>query len=53
MLSGNILIDDRFIKYIAIFAASAHKNFGSPGAVSIIVRIRIIIVLIDRSVILF
>jgi hypothetical protein len=50
---GNVLIGDRFIKYIAMLAASAHKNFESFGAASIIVRIRIIIILFDRSTTLF
>jgi hypothetical protein len=53
MLLENTLIDDRFTRYTAIFAASVYKNFGNSGAVSIIVRIRVIIVLFDRSVILF
>jgi hypothetical protein len=49
----NILIGDRFIKYIAILAISVYKNFESSGAANIIVCIRIIIVLIDYSIILF
>jgi hypothetical protein len=49
----NALIDDRFIKYIVIFAASAHKDLKSFGAVNIIIRIRIMIVLIDHLIILF
>jgi hypothetical protein len=53
MLLGNILIGDQFIKYIAVLAASAYKNFGNFDAASIIVRIRIMIVLIDRSIISF
>ena len=53
MLSENALIDDRFIKYIAVFAASAYKNFENFDAISIIVRIRVIIVLFDRSAIPF
>jgi hypothetical protein len=53
MLSENILIGDRFVKYIAVFAVSVYKDFENFGAVSIIVRIRIIIVLIDHSTTLF
>jgi hypothetical protein len=53
MLSGNALIGDRFVKYIAVLAAFAYKDFENSGAASIIVRIRIIIVLIDRSAIPF
>jgi hypothetical protein len=49
----NALIGDRFVKYIAVFAASAHKDFGNFDVINIIVRIHIIIVLFDRSVILF
>jgi hypothetical protein len=53
MLSENALIGDRFVRYIAVFAASVYRDFENSGAVSIIVRIRIIIVLFDRSIILF
>jgi hypothetical protein len=47
------LIGDRFIKYIAVLAASTYRDFGNFGAANIIVRIRVMIVLIDRSIIPF
>jgi hypothetical protein len=47
------LVGDRFIRYIAVFAASIYRNLGNSGAASIIVRIRIMIILIDRSIIPF
>jgi hypothetical protein len=50
MLLGSVLIGDRFIRYIVVLAASVYRNFENFGAASIIVRIRIIIVLCDRSV---
>jgi hypothetical protein len=53
MLSGSTLIGDRFIRYIAVLAASAYRNFGNSNAINIIVRIRIIIVLFDRLAIPF
>jgi hypothetical protein len=53
MLLRNALIGDRFIRYTAVLAASAYRDFESSGAASIIVRIRVIIVLFDRSIILF
>jgi hypothetical protein len=53
MLLKNALISDRFIRYIVMFAASVHRNFGNSDVISIIVRIRIIIILFDRSAIPF
>jgi hypothetical protein len=53
MLLENILISDQFIKYTAILAISIYRKFENSDAVSIIVRIHIIIILIDRSIILF
>jgi hypothetical protein len=49
MLLRNALIGDRFVKYTAVLAISIYKNFKNSGAINIIVRIHIIIVLIDRS----
>jgi hypothetical protein len=49
MPSENILISDRFIKYTAVFAASTYRDLENSDAASIIVRMRVIIVLIDRS----
>jgi hypothetical protein len=53
MLLRNILINDRFIRYTVIFAAFIYRNLENSGAANIIVRIRIIIVFIDFSVITF
>jgi hypothetical protein len=53
MLLGSVLVSDQFVRYIAVFAASVYKNFENSGAVNIIVRIRVMIVLFDRSAILF
>jgi hypothetical protein len=50
---GNALIGDRFVRYIAVFAASAYRDFGSFNAANIIVRIRVMIILFDRSIISF
>jgi hypothetical protein len=46
---GSVLIGDRFIRYIAVLAASVYRDFKNFNAASIIVRIRIIIILFDRS----
>jgi hypothetical protein len=53
MPSENILISDRFIKYTAVFVISVYKDFENSSAISIIVRIRVMIILFDRSTILF
>jgi hypothetical protein len=53
MLSGNTLIGDRFIRYTAVFAAFIYRDSENSGAANIIVRMRVIIILIDRSIIPF
>jgi hypothetical protein len=47
---GSVLIGDRFARYTAIFAASIYRDFENSDAASIIVHIRIIIILFDRSI---
>jgi hypothetical protein len=53
MLSENALIDDQFIRYTAVFAALVYRNFRNSGVISIIVRIRVIIILFDYLIFLF
>jgi hypothetical protein len=40
----NVLVGDRFVRYIVILIASAHKDLGKPGTEINIVRARDIII---------
>jgi hypothetical protein len=41
---NNILVGDRFVRYIVILIVSAHKDLNKPGAEINIVRARDIII---------